>query len=54
MTPNERQERNAAYRSGLCVELCGRKYSPGRTRCEGCHAVYAAGLGQVLWKDEGE
>lgn len=31
---------NSAYRVGLCVEGCGRKASPGRPRCNQCHATY--------------
>lgn len=30
---------NAAYIRGLCVGLCGRPYSAGRTRCEECHTA---------------
>jgi hypothetical protein len=30
-------ERNAAYRMGLCVGLCGLEHSPGRPRCDECH-----------------
>ncbi|GAS92666.1 uncharacterized protein RMCB_6762 [Mycolicibacterium brisbanense] len=35
-------ERNAAYRMGLCVGLCGLEHSAGRTRCEDCHAEFVA------------
>jgi hypothetical protein len=28
---------NAAYVTGLCVGLCGRRQSAGRTRCAECH-----------------
>lgn len=31
-------ERNAAYRMGLCIGLCGLKHSAGRPWCEGCFA----------------
>lgn len=31
------EAQNAAYIRNLCVGLCGRPYSAGRTRCEGCH-----------------
>jgi hypothetical protein len=33
---------NAAYRAGLCVGMCGRRYSAGRPRCNECHAEYAS------------
>jgi hypothetical protein len=32
---------NTAYRSGLCVGLCGRRYSAGRSRCDECHTDLA-------------
>ena len=31
------EAQNAAYIRGLCVGLCGRPYSAGRTRCSECH-----------------
>lgn len=34
------EARHNAYRAGLCVQLCGRKYSAGRTRCNECFDAY--------------
>lgn len=34
------EARHEAYRQGLCVNLCGRKYSAGRTRCTECFDAY--------------
>jgi hypothetical protein len=31
---------NAAYIQGLCIDGCGRRASPGRPRCDECHAIY--------------
>jgi hypothetical protein len=31
---------NAAYAQGLCIDRCGRRHSPGRPRCDECHAIH--------------
>jgi putative DNA primase/helicase len=31
---------NAAYLNGQCRDGCGRRHSPGRTRCDECHRVW--------------
>src|SRR5271166_4181838 len=35
-----RECRDAAYRTGLCIDCQDRPYSPGRPRCEACHRVH--------------
>ncbi len=37
------QDRHEAYRRGLCVDCFTAWQSAGRTRCDRCHDVYAAG-----------
>lgn len=32
-----------AYRRGLCVDCKTAWHSPGRTRCDACHGIYAGG-----------
>lgn len=32
-----------AYRRGLCVDCKATWHSPGRTRCDACHDIYAGG-----------
>ncbi|WP_155770049.1 hypothetical protein [Mycobacterium asiaticum] len=36
----DRDEQNARYRAGLCVDCGLVPYSPGRVRCNTCHAAY--------------
>jgi hypothetical protein len=38
--PEDRSGRNAAYRSGLCVDCRTARHSPGRPRCNACHAEW--------------
>lgn len=40
MTQQASAEANTAYRAGLCRDCRVVPYSPGRTRCIGCHATY--------------
>ena len=44
----EKSKRNAAYRSGLCVDCRTRSYSAGRPRCADCHADYRLRLSYGL------
>lgn len=39
----QREARAAAYRASLCVGLCGRRYSAGRTRCDECFEKFIEG-----------
>jgi hypothetical protein len=38
-TPTSRAS-NTAYRNGLCIDCRTTRYSPGRPRCNDCHAVW--------------
>lgn len=37
-----RDEQNARYRAGLCVDCGEVEHSAGRPRCSPCHVVYVA------------
>ena len=37
-------EANAAYRAGLCIDCRQHRHSPGRPRCDECHAA------DVTWR----
>ena len=35
-----RELKHSRYRQGICIDCGERKHSPGRPRCNGCHATF--------------